>query len=460
MVDAAHLGTLNRGAVVAPAGHGKTELLAQVAALGGRSLILTHTNAGVHAIRERLRRLGVPGARAAVQTIAKWCARYAYAFPGAAQPPLDDPKTAAEWQQLHLGTASALGIAAIREVVLASYDRVLVDEYQDCTPDQHVLVKRLSEIVPTIVVGDPMQGIFEFAGAKLDWPTEIHPDFPFSGTLTVPYRWAGKNPALGAWIAETRLKLEHGQPIDLADPRVSYRVSKGPFDMGLLFETLEGKDGSVAAIHCNKKICYRLASAANGGYQAIEEVAANTLMSFARQWDRAADAKERLAAVLSLSNECFHKIDFDKTQEFDPDHALARDGMKAAAKRFGDGNGGEAAGRFMALARTHPKWKLYRSSLWRDAEHAAAELTAERTECMVDAAERIKQRSSNMGRRLPRRTISTPLLLKGLEFDHVVIPDAAHFMKQDMAQAKLFYVAISRATLSLTIGSSQRWLQF
>jgi len=48
---------------------------------------------------------------------------------------------------------------------------------------------------------------------------------------------------------------------------------------------------------------------------------------------------------------------------------------------------------------------------------------------------------------------STPLLLKGLEFDHVVIPDTSHFSRATLAQAKLFYVAISRATQSLTISA-------
>lgn len=47
-----------------PAGTGKTHLLAAAAATAGnksqRSLILTHTNAGVDAIRKRLRRFGVP----------------------------------------------------------------------------------------------------------------------------------------------------------------------------------------------------------------------------------------------------------------------------------------------------------------------------------------------------------------------------------------------------------------
>jgi DNA helicase-2/ATP-dependent DNA helicase PcrA len=50
--------------------------------------------------------------------------------------------------------------------------------------------------------------------------------------------------------------------------------------------------------------------------------------------------------------------------------------------------------------------------------------------------------------------------MKGLEFDHVVIPDATHFVNERQSQAKLFYVAISRATRTLTIGSSSRYLQF
>lgn len=45
-----------RAAVVAAAGCGKTNLIAQAVAAhsGGRELILTHTHAGVHAIRARL----------------------------------------------------------------------------------------------------------------------------------------------------------------------------------------------------------------------------------------------------------------------------------------------------------------------------------------------------------------------------------------------------------------------
>lgn len=460
MPDPADLLRLGNSSIVAPAGHGKTEVIAKVAALGRRALVLTHTHAGVHAIRARLKRLGVLPSQVAVDTIAGWCTRYAYAFPGIAQPPEGDPQNSAEWDQLYRGTTQALGIDAVRQVIGASYDRILVDEYQDCNSLQHGLTLALSSIVPTTIFGDPMQGIFEFAGATLDWDLEIHPHFPLAGSLDVPHRWTDKNPALGQWIAETRHKLRLGEPIDLADPRITYRPANDAFDMGVLFEGMDAKEGSFAAIHCNKVICYRLASAANGGYQAIEEVAANRLGVFARAWDSAPDTKSKVSAISSLSDDCFHKRKIEDGTPPDPEEEAVKADLRKAAQGLTNGNGAEAAVLLIALLRKHPRWKLYRNGLWRDAENASAELAAGRAETMGAAAERVKQRASNMGRRLPIRTVSTPLLLKGLEFDHVVIPDATHFARERQARAKLFYVAISRATQSLTIGSSSRWLSF
>lgn len=460
MPDAADLFSLGTAAVVAPAGHGKTEIIANVAALGSRALILTHTHAGVHAIRARIKRLGISHARVAVDTIAGWCMRYAHAFPGVAQPPDGMPQTGEQWNQLYRGATWALGIKAIREVIAASYDRILIDEYQDCHGLQHQLAIKLSSIVPTLIFGDPMQGIFEFAGATLSWDNEIHPGFPFAGTLETPHRWVGKNPDLGQWIAETRLKLMRGKVIDLSDPRISYRKSDDAFDMGTLFEGIEGKEGSFAAIHCNKTICYRLAKAANGGYQAIEEIAANRLRYFASAWDQATDGTGRFRSFTALIKDCFHEKPIVEGELPDPEGAVLQQAIQNLIPALGHGNGVEAITQMFALARKHPRWKLYRNELWRDAERAATEVVADRAETMIAATLSIRQRVSNSGRRLPKRTVSTPLLLKGLEFDHVIIPDATHFANERQAQAKLFYVAISRATRSLTISSPERLIQF
>lgn len=459
MPEAEELYALGSGAVVAPAGHGKTEIIANVAAIGRRALILTHTHAGVHAIRARLKRLGVPYARVAVDTIAGWSMRYAHAFPGVAQPPEGMPQ-GAQWDQLYRGAASALGVGAIREVVGASYDRILIDEYQDCGGLQHDLAVTLSSIVPTLIFGDPMQGIFEFAGATLSWDDQIHPQFPFAGTLETPHRWAGKNPSLGQWIAETREKLKCGEAIDLTDPRLSYRQSNNAFDMATLFETIDGKEGSFAAIHCNKTICYRLAKAANGGYQAIEEIAASRLREFAASWDHAADADGRRNAIISILKDSFHiPPPLIEGEAVDPQESAIDAALGEIAANLGIGNGAEAAAQLIALTRKRPRWKLFRSELWRDAERAAVEVSAGRAETMTAAIAAVRQRVSISGRTLPKRTVSTPLLLKGLEFDHVVIPDASHFARESQAQAKLFYVAISRATQSLTIAAPERWLR-
>jgi DNA helicase-2/ATP-dependent DNA helicase PcrA len=324
---------------------------------------------------------------------------------------------------------------------------------------QHELAIKLSDIVPTVIFGDPMQGIFEFAGATLSWDREIHPCFPFAGTLEIPHRWAGKNPELGQWIAETRVKLLRGEAIDLADPRISYRESDDAFDMGTLFEGIDGKDGSFAAIHCNKTICYRLANAANGGYQAIEEVAANRLRSFASAWDRATNGMGRLRALTALIEDCFHKKPVAENEPVDPEDTAVQQEMRDLVPNLGEGHGTHALAQMFALSRRRRRWKLYRNELWRDAERAAAEVVAGRADTMAAAIQNVRQRVANSGRKLPRRTVSTPLLLKGLEFDHVVIPDATHFAKERQAQAKLIYVAISRATRSLTISSSERIIQ-
>ncbi len=460
MLDAAELLGLGNAAVVAPAGHGKTQIIANVAAMSRRALILTHTHAGVHAIRARLKRLGIPQAQVSVDTIAGWCMRYAHAFPGVAQPPDGMPQTGEQWNQLYRGAAWALGVQAIREVIASSYDRILIDEYQDCHALQHELAIALSGIVPTLIFGDPMQGIFEFAGATLSWDGEIHPDFPLAGTLETPHRWTGKNPELGQWIAETREKLMCGETIDLADPRINYRESDDAFDMGTLFDGLDGKDGSFAAIHCNKTICYRLAKAANGGYQAIEEVAANRLREFASAWDRAGDGRARVHAFIELSNDCFHKKTSVDGEAPDLEDVVVQQAMRDLVLDVGKGNGAEAVAQLFSLARKRVRWKLYRNELWRDAERAANEVATERAETMSAATLCVRQRVSNSGRKMPKRTVSTPLLLKGLEFDHVVIPDATHFGNERQAQAKLFYVAISRATRTLTIASSQRFVRF
>lgn len=79
---------VRRGSVTAPAGCGKTHTIA--AALRQHRghlpvLVLTHTNAGVCALRLRLRSLGVPASAYRVATIDGFAKRLAATFPRRSQ---------------------------------------------------------------------------------------------------------------------------------------------------------------------------------------------------------------------------------------------------------------------------------------------------------------------------------------------------------------------------------------
>lgn len=448
------------GAVVAPAGHGKTEIIASLAGLAKRSLILTHTHAGVHAIRDRIKRLGISSAMVAVDTIAGWCMTYAHAFPTAASPCEGMPRTPAEWDQLYRGVIAALKIQAVQDVLKASYERVLIDEYQDCNFLQHKLAVELSSMIPTVIFGDPMQGIFEFAGATLNWEAEIHPHFPYQGTLETPHRWIGKNEELGRWIAATRIHLQQGEQIDLQDAPIKVVSANDAFDMGALFDGIDDKTGLHAAIHCNKTLCYRIARASGGGFQAIEEIAASRLQAFAKQWDEATILAHRVQAFTSLLSECIQVIPTLPGQVLCPeDLAISLETLMLQNTLMQDSGTG-AILKLLSIVKRRSDFRLFRREVWRDAERAAGALANGRAATMEEAVAIVKQSTARTGRLLPHRTVSTPLLLKGLEFDHVVIPDASHFANERFASAKLFYVAISRATQSLTITSSQRYLRF
>lgn len=451
-----------RGSIIAPAGHGKTELIACAAAEGRRTLILTHTHAGVTALRNRLKANKVSQTIVAIDTISGWCLRYAHAFPKASAFTKSMPETPSDWDALYEGVVRVIALPAVAQVIQSSYDRILIDEYQDCVPGHHEVAKKLAALLPTVLFGDPMQGVFEFAGAKLIWQKEVHPFFPPIGSLPTPHRWTKTNPALGRWIAETREKLIRGERIDLRDDSVEFRQSDDAFDMTLFFEGHEEKNGSFAALHCRKDTCYKLAKATSGFYQAIEENAGKELGFFAKDWDDSKMEQQRRAAFESLFKKSFRIRDAKPTDTIDQTqrHQSALNESKALMAQIGQGTGLVALIGLFRSCRASPYWKLFRSELWRDAERAAIALDAGRAETMRQAADQMRHRASIVGRCLPDRTVSTPLLLKGLEFEHVLIPAADHFNDEDHVPAKLFYCAISRAKRTLTISASTPFLQF
>src|SRR5690606_37336360 len=212
-----------RGTVTAPAGCGKTQLIAEALTRHSGSkpiLVLTHTNAGVVALRGRLDRAGVPSKAYRLSTIDGWAMRLISMFPqrGAYDPNILKLANARnDYPNIRVAAMNLLKAGHINDVLAASYERLIVDEYQDCSIRQHAVVAYAAQTLPTCVLGDPMQAIFGFGGDDLaKWEDDVCTCFPLAGELDTPWRWinAGTEP-LGRWLLDARAKLLRGEPIDL-----------------------------------------------------------------------------------------------------------------------------------------------------------------------------------------------------------------------------------------------------
>jgi superfamily I DNA/RNA helicase len=164
---------VRRGAVTSPAGCGKTHLIASALSRHvGRKpiLVLTHTNAGIAALRGRLDGAVVPPSRYRLATIDGFAMRLISTFPkrSAYDPSilqLVDP--ASNYPTIRDTAVSLLQGKHLSDVLQATYDRLFVDEYQDCSLVQHALAVELAKVLPTCVLGDPMQAIFGSRG--MNW---------------------------------------------------------------------------------------------------------------------------------------------------------------------------------------------------------------------------------------------------------------------------------------------------
>lgn len=145
-------------------GTGKTEAIVQLTSTwsGGRTLILTHTLAGVAALRRRLQAARVPTDRYSLSSIDAWCVRRVGGFPMRAGPLPDAANPRVFYPAVRAACLRLLTSHSLDAALRSTYGRVFVDEYQDCGPEQHAIVCQLAELLPTFVFGDPLQAVFNF----------------------------------------------------------------------------------------------------------------------------------------------------------------------------------------------------------------------------------------------------------------------------------------------------------
>ncbi|SDP35824.1 DNA helicase-2 / ATP-dependent DNA helicase PcrA [Ralstonia sp. 25mfcol4.1] len=452
--------------VEAPAGCGKTQLLTDALArhgLGKPILLLTHTNAGVAALRKRLELAGVDPKRYRLGTVDGWAMKLVATFPMRAG--LDPAILAAQrpdYRAIRESAARLLAAGHVCDMLAASYARLWVDEYQDCSVLQHAIILGAAACVPTCVVGDPLQAIFGFGGDPLaSWQGDVCQHFPIGHTLDRPWRWINAGAEeLGQWLLHARLLLLNGQPIDLATgpPSVQWvQLDGSANDHGRLLAAAgtapPHRDGTVLVIghSTSPQSQQRMASLVPGAVT-IEAVDLRDLVDFATGLQlQAPDAIRRIvefcgrmmtgvgAAALLERLEVLRR---GKSRR-EPSE------VETAATMFEVQRSLPAVRRLIEALRDQPGSRVFRPVVLRACLEALRTATTGGVPTLQEAAIRIREQGRMQARTLPRRAVGSTLLIKGLEAHVAVVLDA------DALNVPNLYVALTRGSARLVVCSAR-----
>lgn len=451
------------GAIIAPAGHGKTEMITDIVlASNGKQLLLTHTNAGVDALKKRLNKKKVKASKYNVLTIAAFCIRWCMAYKQTAGLPDLNGFDNVDYDRLYPATKKIFENQWAGIILKNTYTSVIVDEYQDCTLSQHAFVVALNAFLPVYVLGDPLQGIFDWKKKGVpqiqivDWEkieferVEVH---------TEPWRWKETNPELGKYLSRERELLlpalrhekvevsiaPEGNYLSVITPdqfdRNQYKINKA-YKSVLYITKFEHKQLSV---------CQRQA----WRFQYDETQELNKLFSFAKRFEND-NGYERSAAVLEFTYFCATKVSTELKSYYDNFKKGKRDfgrirkhtELAEPLQSICNSIDYQAIMDVLRWVRSYPESKIYRKELY--GEMMRTIIYAKNHKCSL--AEAAKQIRLNPGLRKDYSNFkclsSRTLLSKGLEFDCVLVD------MTDPPRAKDFYVALTRARYEVILISN------
>jgi AAA domain len=451
------LGRARSGFVEAPAGCGKTEAIVKTVSgfCDGCQLVLTHTHAGVDALRQRFRTHGVPPAKYHVDTIAGWSWGWVRMYPSNAA--YRGPVDIAEWTDVYSAMCNLLHKNFVRQAILNSYSGVIVDEYQDCTAQMHAVIVSLKRLLPCRVLGDDLQAIFGFRNEKLiDW-SDVRVEFASDlGALETPHRWikAG-NERLGRWLLDSRGDFRTNREPSYRNSPVDHR-SMSYSDLGKkLIGIVRGKEGRICVIgHKARSLPAGIeTSLVNQKFRVLEPNDLSVLQDLMRAICDGEAAKQP-KAVMAFFKRVFGALGPDDKQFFqrilsNNRQRVLRSDRRALCEKHTEGVTPRLLFDLLAYIGTNPdipcKLKESVSALQCILESHLETGAGIKTLYADEIARRKYHSRSNA-----HRCIGSTLLVKGLEFDHAVVLRAPDW-KVGWGTHKDVYVALTRGAKSTTL---------
>ena len=437
-------------AIIAPAGHGKTEMIAElVKKLDGKKLVLTHTNAGVSALSRRFEKHKIAKNNYALYTISAFCMKWCQAYPKTAKVnPEINPGNKNFYPEQYKGAANIFSHQWARDVLCRTYQLVIVDEYQDCSIEQHNIFLAINKSLKVYVLGDPLQSIFDWAGDLVSWQN-LGFEILENEIETRPWRWEKSNKELGQYLTKIREefqpalnKLEVSIPTKSIENCVKCVSAVTPrFLNGILREY-----GSVLYLTQWPKQQCQFSQYFGGLLQNDEAQDFKDLYKFAQRLDFKT-GMERARVLFDFISQCATHITTElKSYKKHIDEGNCNFNQIIKYPELGNriltlcqNNGLEDIINVLQWVKDVGKFKLYRKELLSELIRSI-KFSKDTGVTIEDAARQIRMNPNHQSRYSNfKRLSSRPVLSKGLEFDCVIIDCKAEFTPMEM------YVAMTRA---------------
>jgi DNA helicase-2/ATP-dependent DNA helicase PcrA len=354
----------------------------------------------------------------------------------------------------------------IKEVIRNTFSGLFVDEYQDCSLEQHQLILVLSSFFPTRILGDYLQGIFGFNSESLvDLKSPEHMGYFWANQyiLETPWRWIiGGNETLGQDLKIIRSLLENNSPIDLNGfSSLEVNISNDIYeknDCNKVFKILNEEESLLIltpeSSHINPRVSF--IQRFNNLCFLMESIDEKDFYTLSKKFD-GMDRGNVFSVIREVSLKLFNKTAIDnwfnvsgvKNKRGEGDKLLLEP-IRIKIECLKQEISYSVASELLRDIKNLPDVKCYRkelfASLCRVLEEAESDAISAH-EAMLNKRNMIRR----VGRKVYGRCIGTTLLTKGLEFDTVLVINAHNFNCP-----KNLYVALTRASRRLIIFSKSK----